>query len=84
MNLVLAHQFLGQLDETVRDSILGNVETMIAFRLGLADAEILEKEFYPQFLATDLINLPNYHVYLKLMVHGVVTRPFSAATLAIP
>ena len=52
-----------------------------AFRLGLADAEILEKEFYPEFSATDLIKLPNYRIYLKLMVDGVVSRPFSAATL---
>ncbi len=81
LNLVLAHQFLGQLDETVRDSILGNVGTTITFRLGTADAELLEKEFWPVFNAQDLINLPNYHVYLKLMVNGVVSQPFSAETV---
>jgi energy-coupling factor transporter ATP-binding protein EcfA2 len=81
LNLVLVHQYLGQLDEQVRDSILGNVGTMIAFRVGPGDAEILEKEFYPEFSASDLVNLPNYSVYLKLMVDGVVTKPFSAVTL---
>jgi energy-coupling factor transporter ATP-binding protein EcfA2 len=84
LNLTLAHQFLNQLAEEVRDAVLGNVGTTIAFRLGLADAELLEKEFYPEFSATDLINLPNYHVYLKLMVDGVVTKPFSAMTLRNP
>jgi hypothetical protein len=84
LNLVLAHQFLTQIELPVRDAILGNVGTTIAFRIGLTDAEILEKEFYPEFSATDLVNLPNYSVYLKLMVDGVVTRPFSAKTLNEP
>jgi hypothetical protein len=83
LNLILAHQFLGQLDEQVRDAILGNVGTMITFRLGPADADYLEKEFEPELSAADLIHLPNYSVYLKLMVDGVVTRPFSATTLGL-
>jgi type IV secretory pathway TraG/TraD family ATPase VirD4 len=81
LNLVLAHQFLGQLDPLIRDAILGNAGTVIAFRLGAVDAEVMEKEFYPEFSATDLVNLPNHHIYLKLMVDGVVTKPFSAMTL---
>jgi hypothetical protein len=81
LNLVLAHQYLSQLDEPLRDAILGNVGTLIAFRLGLADAELLEKEFYPELTALDLINLPNHNIYLKLMVDGAVTRPFSAETI---
>jgi type IV secretory pathway TraG/TraD family ATPase VirD4 len=81
LNLVLAHQFLSQLELPVRDAVFGNVGTTVAFRLGLADAEILEKEFYPDFKATDLVSLPNHRIYLKLMVDGVVTRPFSAVTL---
>ncbi|MGD0538971.1 MAG: hypothetical protein ABSC03_15155 [Verrucomicrobiota bacterium] len=83
LNLVLARQFLGQLDETVRNSILGNVGTMIAFRLALADAELLEKEFWPTFNAQDLINLPNHNVYIKLMVNGMVSQPFSAETVGL-
>lgn len=81
VNLILAHQFLSQLDIRVRDAILGNVGTIISFRLGLADAEIIGKEFWPEFSAEDLIRLPNYSVYLRLMTNGVVTRSFSAETL---
>jgi DNA helicase HerA-like ATPase len=83
LNLVLAHQFLGQLDPLIREAILGNVGTVIAFRLGAVDAEVMEKEFYPEFTATDLVNLPNYRIYLKLMVDGVVTKPFSAVTVEV-
>ena len=82
LGLILAHQFASQLEEPVRESILGNVGTVIIFRVGVTDAEILEKAFYPEFRATDIINLPNYHIYLKLMVDGVVSKAFSAVTLA--
>lgn len=82
VNMVLSHQYLSQLDLQVRDAILGNVGTVVSFRLGLTDAEILSGEFYPYFSAKDLINLPNYHVYLKLMIDGVVSQPFSAETLS--
>jgi hypothetical protein len=81
LNLVLAHQHMAQLDETVRDAILGNAGTIMSFHVGLSDAELLEKEFHPEFTAHDLVNLPNYHVYLKLMIDGVVSKPFSARTL---
>lgn len=86
LNLFIAHQYVGQLvtdvSTKVRDAVFGNVGTMICFRVGATDAEFLEKEFEPEFLPQDLINLPNYHIYLKLMVDGVTSRPFSAATLA--
>jgi hypothetical protein len=82
VGMVLAHQYLAQLEEPIRDAILGNVGTVIAFRLGLADAEILAQEFYPVFSAADLVALPNYAVYLKLMVDGRPTPPFSAETLS--
>src|SRR2546425_4108036 len=81
VGLVLAHQYIEQLDETVRGAVLGNVGTVIAFRVGLSDAEVLEKEFYAEFAAGDLINLPNFSIYLKLMIDGVVSKPFSAVTL---
>jgi hypothetical protein len=81
VGLVLAHQYLTQLDLEVRDAVLGNVGTIIAFRVGPADAEVLEKEFQPEITSIDLMNLPNYHIYLKLLVDGVVSRPFSAETL---
>lgn len=81
VGLILAHQHLSQLDPQVKDAILGNIGTVISFRLGLTDAEILVKEFHPVFSATDLMNLPNFHIYLKLMIDGVVSRSFSAVTL---
>jgi hypothetical protein len=68
------------LDVQVRDAVLGNVGTIISFRLGLPDAEFLAGEFYPFFSASDLINLPNYHIYLKLMIDGKVSPPFSGET----
>lgn len=86
LNLFIAHQYVGQLvtdvSTKVRDAVFGNVGTMISFRVGATDAEFLEKEFTPEFLMADLINLPNYHIYLKLMVDGVTSRPFSAVTIA--
>ena len=85
LNLIVAHQYIGQLvTETstrVRDAVFGNVGTMLVFRVGAADAEALEKEFEPEFMLQDLCNLPNFNIYLKLMVNGVTCRPFSAATL---
>lgn len=82
LSLTLAHQHLSQLDVPVRDSILGNAGTIITFRLGAVDAELLAPEFYPTFSATDLTNLPNYSCYLKLMIDGAVSHPFSARTLS--
>lgn len=85
LNLILAHQYVGQLvtdvSTKVRDAVFGNVGTMLVFRVGAGDAEYLETEFSPEFLPADLINLPNYHIYLKLMVDGVTSRPFSAVTI---
>ncbi len=81
VGMVLAHQYLSQLDPQIRDAILGNAGTIISFRLGLSDAEVLEKEFYPTFSAGDLIRLPNYRIYLKLMIDGMPSEPFSADTL---
>ena len=82
INMIFAHQYLSQLDPQVRDAILGNVGTIISFRIGVTDAEILEKEFYPEFSMKDLISLPNYHVYLKLMISGMISDPFSGMTIA--
>ncbi|MBI2592806.1 MAG: type IV secretion system DNA-binding domain-containing protein [Candidatus Colwellbacteria bacterium] len=85
LNLILAHQYIGQLvtdrNVKVRDAIFGNVGTIIAFRVGADDAEFLEREFYPEFTENDLVNLPKYHVYTKLMIDGISSRPFSAETL---
>jgi type IV secretory pathway TraG/TraD family ATPase VirD4 len=82
MGMVLAHQYMYQLDEPIRRAILGNVGTVISFRVGADDAQFLSKEMYPVFGLEDFVNLPNYHLYLKLMIDGVPSRPFSAVTIA--
>lgn len=81
LSLVLAHQYLSQLDEGIRDAVLGNIGTVILFRIGATDAEVFAREFAPEFKLTDFTNLPNYHIYLKMMIDGRVSQPFSAVTL---
>jgi hypothetical protein len=80
-SLVIATQFLAQIPLNVREAILGNVGTIITFRIGATDAETMALEFAPEFRPTDFTNLPNYHIYLKMMIDGMVSRPFSAVTL---
>ncbi|MCX6721032.1 MAG: type IV secretion system DNA-binding domain-containing protein [Candidatus Staskawiczbacteria bacterium] len=86
LNLIIAHQYIGQLitdtSTAVRDAVFGNVGTMLSFRVGATDAEALELEFTPEFLQTDLIRLDNYNIYIKLMIDGITSRPFSATTIA--
>lgn len=81
LNLTMAHQYIEQMEEEVRAAVFGNVGTMIVFRVGAYDAEILEKEFAPQFTAEDIVNLGIFQIYLKLMIDGVSSSPFSATTL---
>jgi len=82
VSLTLAHQHLAQLDRQIQGAILGNVGTLIAFRVGVVDARLLAREFAPVFSAEDLVNLPNHEICLKLMVDGVVSRGFSALALS--
>lgn len=86
LNLTVAHQYTAQLvtkeSSAMRDSIFGNVGTMIVFRVGADDADFLEKEFAPEFTPEDIVNLPNYKIYLKLMIDGITSRPFSSKTIA--
>ncbi|HPM08566.1 type IV secretion system DNA-binding domain-containing protein [Candidatus Parcubacteria bacterium] len=79
--LILAHQYINQVDESIRDAIFGNVGTMISFRVGAEDGEWLNKEFAPYFEPEDFANLTKYNIYLKLMIDGVAGKPFSAVTL---
>ena len=81
LNLTIAHQYIEQMDENVSAAVFGNVGTMIAFRVGATDAEYLEKEFSPQFVIEDLVNLGFTQIYLKLMIDGLTSAPFSAVTL---
>ncbi len=82
LGLVMAHQYIDQLSEEVRSAVFGNVGTLITFQIGAADAEYLEKEFAPTFSAEDFVNLGKYEIYLRLMIDGLVSQPFSATTLA--
>lgn len=84
LSLTIAHQFIAQLDEQIRDAVIGNVGTKAAFRVGTTDAEFLEKQFAPIFSAQDLENLPNRTAILSLLVNGVPARPFTIATENLP
>jgi hypothetical protein len=79
--LTIAHQYIEQMEDEVRAAVFGNVGTMMTFRVGAYDAEVLEKEFAPVFTAEDLVNLGARQIYLKLMIDGVSSQPFSAVTL---
>ncbi len=79
--LILAHQYMAQMVEEVSDAVIGNVGTMVTFRVGADDAEFLEKEFAPEFTANDIVNLGFAQIYLKLMIDGVASHPFSSTTL---
>ncbi len=81
LSLFLAHQYIEQLDERVRAAIFGNVGSMITFRVGANDAESLAKEFYPVFTENDFVHLPRYSMYLKLMIDGSTSQPFSATSI---
>ena len=81
LDLILAHQYIEQLEEEVQAAIFGNIGTMITFRIGATDAEVLEKEFLPDFSSSDLINLAKYNMYVKLMIDGLASQPFSAVTM---
>ena len=83
LGLFLTHQFIDQLSDEIRSAIFGNVGTMIAFRVGASDANFLSKEFHPIFSEIDLINLPRYSIYIKLMIDGATSKPFSANTQPI-
>lgn len=82
LSLTMAHQYIKQMEEEVRDAVFGNVGTIVSFRVGAEDAEFLEKWFAPDFQMSDIVNLGKYNVYLKLMIDGVSSKGFSAQTLS--
>jgi hypothetical protein len=81
LNLLIAHQYIEQMEEEVRDAVFGNVGTTVCFRVGPFDAEVLETIFMPEFTKEDLGNLGLRQIYLTLMIDGVGSRPFSAVTI---
>ncbi len=81
LSLVMAHQYIKQMEEPVMDAVFGNVGTIVSFRVGAEDAEFLEKWFQPDFMMNDIVNLGKRNMYLKLMINGVSSKGFSASTL---
>ena len=78
--LTIAHQFIGQLEEKIRDAVFGNAGSMISFRVGVNDAEFLVKQFEPVFDANDLINIDNFNAYIKMAINNETSKPFSILT----
>jgi hypothetical protein len=77
LSLIIAHQFIGQLPDPIRDAVFGNIGTIMSLRVGPADAEFLIKEFEPNFTVHDLIHLDNYNFYVKIITEGKVSLPFN-------
>ena len=84
LNLVVAHQFIAQLAEKIRDAVFGNVGSQIVFRVGADDAEFLGKQFEPVFSKNDLMNIDNFNAYAKLLINGQTTKPFNIRTIPSP
>lgn len=82
LNLTMAHQFIAQLTEKIRDAVFGNVGSIIAFRVGAQDAEFLVKQFEPVFNENDLVNIDNFNAYAKILIGGETSNPFNIKTLA--
>jgi hypothetical protein len=81
LNLTIAHQYIEQMSDEVRAAVFGNVGTMVSFRVGSYDAEVLEREFAPTFTSEDIVNLGAFQIYLRLMIDGIGSKPFSARTM---
>ncbi len=81
LNLILANQYMAQLQDEVREAVFGNAGTLISFRIGAADAEVMEREFEPVFTMNDIVNIPKYNIYIKLMIDGIAGDAFSAEVL---
>ena len=81
IGFIVAHQYLGQLPVKIKEAVLGNIGTIVCFRISYADAKYMALEFYPVFKASDFVELENFHIYLRLMINGKPSRPFSAITI---
>lgn len=77
LSLTVAHQFIAQLDEKIKASVFGNVGNMVVYRTGSEDAEFLQKQFEPVFMANDIMNIDNLNAYIKMLSHGKPTKPFN-------
>ena len=81
VGFTIAHQYIHQLEPEIRHAIFGNVGSVISFRVGAEDVSYLVREFHEKFAHADFLQLPNHHIYLKLMIDGMPSAPFSAVTL---
>src|SRR5207253_3015212 len=94
LGLNIAHQYLGQLEtqagaqgaasKDLRDAVFGNAGTMISFRIGVEDAEVMAKEYAPVFTEFDLVNIERFNAYIKLLINGTGSKPFNMATYPLP
>lgn len=84
LSLSVAHQFIKQLDEGIRDAVFGNVGSMVVHRVGTEDAEFLQKQFEPAFTTNDIMNIPNFNSYVKMLAHGKPLEPFSMLDQKVP
>jgi len=84
LDLIIAHQYVGQLvqnnDTKIRDAVFGNVGTLVSFKIGVEDAELIAKEFAPVFNEYDVINIDKYHAYIKLLIDNAPAKPFQMQT----
>ena len=81
LNLTLAHQFIKQLKEPIRDAVFGNAGSLVVFRVGPDDAEYLKNFFEPVFTPQDLVNIDNFNAYLKLLINDKTSKPFNIQTI---
>jgi hypothetical protein len=84
LSLTMAHQYIAQLDSAIRDAVFGNVGSIACFRVGTEDAQFMEQQFAPIFNTNNIINIPNWNAYFRVLADGVPAKPFSAATLPPP
>ncbi len=84
LSLNVAHQFIAQLQEKIRDAVFGNVGSMVTYRVGAEDAEFLEKQFSPVFTAKDIMNIDNYNAYVKMLVGGKPVKAFNVRAASAP
>ncbi len=78
--LIIAHQFIAQLKEEISKAVFGNVGSLCSFRIGVEDAEFIQKQFEPVFDATDLVNVDNHNCFMKLLIDNQVAQPFNMKT----
>ncbi|MEK7647266.1 MAG: DUF87 domain-containing protein [Patescibacteria group bacterium] len=82
--MIMAHQFIAQLAENVKKAVFGNVGSMVSFRIGAEDAELMAKQYEPVFSAQDLMNVENQNAFVKLLINGQTSRPFNIHTVVAP